>query len=208
VSRRERTLLAVVVAIAFALPAGAAAHVEKRSGPFRVTMGWGEEPAYSGAPNFVEVTVADAAGTPVAVPPGALDAEVSFGQAAAVITLPLVLTGERGRLRATMVPTRPGTYRFHVTGTVRGRPVDARATCSGATFDCVSSATAVQFPAKDPSNGELAERIERGLPRAERAADRADSGHTLAIAALVVAALALLTGIAALARSRATSRRE
>src|SRR4051812_14122624 len=113
--RLDRTLLTVVVALGLALPAGGAAHVEKRSGPFRVTMGWGEEPAYSGAPNFVEVAVADGAGTPVVVPPGALDAEVSFGQAAAVITLPLVPAAERGKLRATIVPTRPGTYRFHVT---------------------------------------------------------------------------------------------
>src|SRR3954470_8012515 len=135
-NRGDRSWQSVVMALAalvLALPAPAAAHLEERSGPFRVTMGWGEEPAYSGAPNFVEVAVADGDGTRVVVPPGALDAEVSFGQAAAVITLPLVPAAERGKLRATVVPTRPGTYRFHVTGTVRGRALDARATCSGAT---------------------------------------------------------------------------
>jgi hypothetical protein len=198
--RRGRTWQSVVSAfagLALALSATpSAAHVEERSGPFRVTMGWGEEPAYSGSQNFVEVAISDAAG-PVVVRPGALDVEVSFGQGQAVTTLPLVPAGAPGQLRATIVPTRPGTYGFHVTGTLRNRTLDSRATCSGATFDCVTDASAVEFPVKDPSNGQIAERIARSLPRAARAIDRADSGHAIAVAALIVAGLALATAAAA-----------
>jgi hypothetical protein len=204
-SRRGRSFRSVVLSLAalvLALPAAAAAHVQEQSGPFRVTMGWTDEPAYSGAPNAVEVDLAGKGGAPVAVPAGVLDVELSFGGSAALTSLPLVPSGAPGKLRATVVPTRPGTYAFHVSGTVRGHPIEARATCSGATFDCVTDASAVQFPAKDPSNGQLAERVARGLPRAERAAGRADSAHTVAVVALIVAGLALATGVATLVRAR------
>jgi hypothetical protein len=199
-SGRGRSWQAVAVVLALVLAAPAEGHVERRSGPYRVTMGWAVEPAYSGTVNAVEVEVTGRDGAPLAVPPGALDVEVSFGSA--VTTLPLVPSEARGTLRAAIEPTRPGTYAFHVSGTVRGRPLDVSATCSGATFDCVSDASAVQFPAKEPTAGQLAERVERGLPRAERATDRADTAKTLAIAAIVVAVLALAAGAAAVLRSR------
>src|SRR4051794_1257459 len=199
-SRRGRRCLSVVAALAFVFPAAAAAHVEKRSGPFRVTMGWAEEPPYSGSLNAVEVDVADPDGTPIAVPPGSLDAEVTFGKALA--SMPLFPADERGTLQAKIIPTRPGTYAFHVTGTLRGHDIDAQATCGGATFDCVLEPVGIQFPVKEPSAGQLAERVERGLPRAERAAENADGGQTVAVIALIVAGLSLAVGAAAVARQR------
>src|SRR3954449_1549422 len=159
-SRRGRRCLSVVAALAFVFPAAATAHVEQRSGPFRVTMGWAEEPPYSGSPNAVEVEVRRRDGAPVAVPPGALGVQVGFGRAA--VTMALTPTEERGSLRAAIVPTRPGTYAFHVSGSLRGHDVDAQATCSSATFDCVLEPTDIQFPVKEPSTGQLAERVERG----------------------------------------------
>src|SRR3954467_15035239 len=130
-SRRGRRCLSVVAALALAFPAAAAAHVEKRSGPFSVTMGWAEEPPYSGSLNAVEVEVTDRAGALVAVPPGALDGEVTFGKA--LVSMPLFPADERGKLQAKIIPTRPGTYAFHVTGTLRGHDIDAQATCGGVT---------------------------------------------------------------------------
>src|SRR4051812_23692572 len=173
-SRRGRSCLSVAIVLLLVSAGSAQAHVEKRSGPFRVTMGWGVEPPYSGALNYVEVELADRAGDPVAVPPGALEVEVTFGTA--LTSLPLLPAGAPGKLRATIIPTRPGTYAFHVTGTVRGRSLDVQAACSPGTFDCVVDPVAIQFPVKEPTAGQLAERVARGLPRAERAADRADSG--------------------------------
>jgi hypothetical protein len=199
-SRRDRICLAVAVALVLAFPAAAAGHVEKRSGPFRVTMGWAEEPAYSGSLNAVEVEVAGRDGAPTAVPPGSLDVEVTFGKALA--SMEPVPTDERGKLQAKIIPTRPGTYAFHVTGAVRGQAIDAQATCGGATFDCVLEPAGIQFPVKEPSPGQLAERVERGLPRAERAAEDADGGQTIAVIALVVAGLSLAMGTAAVARQR------
>src|SRR3954463_5591442 len=131
--RSAASALAALVAVLLALATPAAAHVEGRAGPFRLTLGWVDEPALSGSKNYVEVAVSDASGAPVAVRAGALEGEGSFS--AAVTRLPLVPAEKPGELRAVIVPTRPGSYAFHVTGTLRGKTVDAQATCSGATFD-------------------------------------------------------------------------
>src|SRR5947208_579799 len=126
-------IIGSAVALLLVLAAPAGAHVEKRSGPFLLTLGWVDEPALSGAPNVVEVGVATSGGSPLAVPAGALQVEVSA--AGEATTLPLVPSDEGGGLRAAIIPTRAGTYSFHVSGIVRGRTVDARATCGGGTFD-------------------------------------------------------------------------
>jgi hypothetical protein len=182
----------VAAALCLAAVAPAAAHVSKASGDFRVEVGWGAEPAFSGQQNFVDVSVARRSGGAVGAD-ASLSVQASF--AGQVVTLPLVTTGAPGRFRAPLVPTRPGTYGFHVMGTVRGSQVDVEATCSERTFDCVRPASDVEFPAAGPSGGELATRLTRELRRSERARDDADAARTLAIVAIAVAAVAL--GLAA-----------
>jgi hypothetical protein len=196
-------LVLVLIGVLSVLAPGASAHVVERSGPYRVSMGWGNEPALSGSENFVEIGLADASGAPVPAPAGALDVEVGFG--GAVRTLALAPGEEPGTFRAVLVPTRPGTYRFHVTGTVRGRAVDARAACSERTFDCVVDAAGAQFPAREPSSGEVAEKLDRQLPRAQREAkETADDARRLALVALVVAVLAVAAAVVLGVRGRRT----
>ena len=191
--RRSRALVAALLAAFATAVATVPAHVRETSGPFRVELGWADEPAYSGLRNAVEVTVRDAAGAPVADPRAALRVEVSFG--AARRELALEPTGARGAFAAAVVPTRPGVYAFHVTGTLRGRRVDVEATCSDATFACVEGAAKIQFPVAEPSAGELDRKLERALARAARSEDDAAVARTLALAALVVAALALVAAL-------------
>jgi hypothetical protein len=167
----------------------ASAHVVKRSGPFDVKLGWGNEPALAGADNFVEAEVSDAAsGAPVAIPAGRLSVEVSYGGKA--ITRPLDPDEEGDGMRAELIPTQPGVYTFHITGTAAGRTLDVRATCSESTFNCVEDSGGIEFPVKEPSAPELAQRLSRESGRAETAADTADSAKALASAALAIAALA------------------
>ena len=170
----------------------ASAHDRQLVGQYSLTIGWGDEPAFTGSKNFVSVAVADAAGTPVTDLNGSLGVEVSFGDER--ITLALQPARQRpGEFRAWLIPTRSGTYAFHITGTVKGQTIDARSTCSDRTFNCVTDVSDIQFPAKDPSAAQLAEGVSRALPRAERAVDRADGARTIAIAAIAVALLAFAT---------------
>ena len=73
--------------------------------------------------------------------------------------------------------------------------LDTAATCGDLTFSCVSDIANIEFPAQDPSNGQLAERLARGLPRAENARSTASTARSLAIAGVVLAALALAASV-------------
>ena len=185
--RRAAAILLVVLAAA----TSAAAHETKAVGGVKLTVGWGDEPAFSGFKNFVEVDVVDGAGQPVTdLGGGALSADVSFGDEHIPLAL-LPARGEPGKFRAWLVPTRPGTYSFHITGTIKGQPIDMMSTCSDTTFACVADVSDIQFPIKDPSAGQLADRISRELPRAEAAMTAAGGARTLAIAGLAGAVVAL-----------------
>jgi hypothetical protein len=131
--------------------------------------------------------------------------EVSFGEQR--ISLPLEPVRPRpGEFRAWLLPTRPGTYAFRIVGTIVGQHVDVASTCSEKTFHCVADLTPIQFPAKDPSLGELADRMNRTIPRAERAGESATSARVFAILAALAAGGALFSSFVALRRSRQTGR--
>src|SRR5262245_58042456 len=101
----------------------AEAHDRKEAGAFRLVIGWGDEPAFSGLKNGVEVDVADMAGKPV-TEDAALAVDVSFG--GDHVTLPLrAVRATPGKYRAVLLPTRAGTYTFHITGMVKGQAIDA-----------------------------------------------------------------------------------
>ena len=102
----RRSAVAAIILLAAWTPA--AAHETKAVGGLRLTVGWGEEPAFSGFRNFVEVDVVDGAGHPVVdLGGGALSAEVSFGDERISLSL-LPARGQPGKFRAWLVPTRPG----------------------------------------------------------------------------------------------------
>ncbi len=186
--------LGIGAILVWTLPASVAAHDKKASGRFQLTVGWGEEPAFTGARNSVVVAVSDNAG-PLTESAGSLSVEVSFGTER--ITLPLEPAwGRPHEYRAWLVPTRAGTYTFHVTGKVKDQAIDVTSTCSESTFHCVADVSEIQFPAKDPSAGQLAERISRGLPRAELAADAAARAQRIAFAALATSGVGLVAAIA------------
>jgi hypothetical protein len=182
---------APVIVLSLLVGSSAAAHETKSVGALKLTVGWGDEPAFSGFKNFVEVDVVDGAGRPVTdLGGGALSADVAFGDEHIPLAL-LPARGEPGKFRAWLVPTRPGTYRFHITGAINGQPIDMTSTCSDTTFACVADVSDIQFPIKDPSAGQLADRISRELPRAEAAMTAAGGARTLALAGLAGAVVAL-----------------
>lgn len=192
-----------LVAAALTLSTPAAAHEEKRVGTFVLTVGWVEEPAYAGLPNGVQV-VAMRGNAPA--PKVELEAVVLFGDRTASTrtgSLPLnPVDGAPGEYRAFLIPTRPGTYTFEITGTVGGRRVDETITSGDRTFDEVVTPADAQFPEQDPTQGEIADRLERidariaSLQAALSSAD--DSGGRSLIlsgAAVAVAVLALAVAL-------------
>jgi hypothetical protein len=211
-SLRHAVVVCGALALVLGLAVPASAHVEKKVGAYHFTVGWGDEPTYAGFRNSVQLILADAHGQPVTDLGDSLKVEVVFsGQ---TVTLPLETTfdpdsgeGTPGDYRAWFIPTRPGSYTFHFTGTIHGQKVDQRFTSSDTTFDLVKDPADVQFPAKDPSNGALSDRIVADEGHVTTVADTAKKGKDTAGTALILAIVGLVIAVigtgAGLMRGRA-----
>jgi hypothetical protein len=190
---RKKTMISAAVCMFASMLAVAVsgrpalAHEEREVGNLSVEAGWMEEPVFTGLRNAVQFIATDAAsGEPVEG--GDLQAVVIFGPkegSEQTDPIPLLPTEESpGEYDGAMIPTRPGTYTFHITGTVGTQTVDEFFTSGEQTFDDVVSAGEGEFPVKDPSTGELAGKLDRVATRVEAARDEAGSATDRAALAL------------------------
>jgi hypothetical protein len=185
----------------------ASAHEEVHLGRLELVVGFGEEPAYTGQPNSVQV-ILSRDGEPVSHV-GGLEVEVSFGDASE--SFPLEESFDTpGDFRAPFIPSQPGDYTFHVTGRVEGERIDEEVTSGPSTFSSVKEASAAAFPPIEaPSNDELATRIETESARTasvERAAGvaqaAASDASSTAVIGVVVGAIGIIAAIGALVAAR------
>jgi hypothetical protein len=212
VAMAATTLAAMLVPL---LASPASAHEAKTVGKYHFVVGFGDEPAYVGEKNSVQLILADAKDTPVADLGNTLKVAVTTGTAEP-LQLPMEPFfevgefGTPGDYRAFFIPTTPGSYSFHFTGTIKGQKIDQTFKSGPQTFSDIDDPAQVQYPVKQPTGGQLATRADRETARinaaltAERdqAKDDAASARTLAIIGLIVGALGLLAGGAALAMRR------
>jgi hypothetical protein len=217
----RRRILAALVAATMAglliplLAGPASAHEEKTVGRYHFAVGFGDEPAYAGEENSVQLLLADAKDRPVTDLTDTLKVAVSTGSAEplALSMEPFFEVGEFGTpgdYRAFFIPTAPGSYSFHFTGTIKGQKVDQTFKSGPQTFSDVEDPAQVQYPVQQPTGGQLAARADRETTRInaalaeerDQANDDAASARTLAIIGLVVGALGLIAAIVALARGR------
>jgi hypothetical protein len=213
----------LVLTMLVLLAGPAAAHEARHVGGLDLVVGFGQEPAYAGQPNSVELLLSTG-GTPVTDLGDTLTVSVGFGDQSKDLSVePFFEVGEFGTpgdYRAWFIPTRAGQYSFHFTGTIRGTKIDETFTSGPKTFGDVDNPTDAEFPVQDPTNGELGERIDREIPRLEAsvtdvktsvdrsvgsAVDDASSARTLALVGVAVGALGLIAAIAAIAMTRRSS---
>lgn len=206
-------LLMVLIA-----PAGLA-HEPRQQGDLEMVVGFGTEPAYAGQPNSVQLILVHG-GKPVVDLGDTLAVEVSFGDETMELPIEPYFAvgefGEPGDYRAWFIPTRPGQYAFHFSGTIDGEEVDETFTSGPNTFSDVSNPADIQFPVQDPTTGELAERIDREVPRLASAIEDArveavaqanlasdvSSARTFGVIGLVVGGIGLIVAVMALMRGR------
>lgn len=147
--QRSLTLAAMFVFVLslFALPAFA--HEGREVGDYQLYFGWRVEPAYVGVLNGPEVFISplgadEEAGLPEDVVVD-LQVEVSFGDE--TMTLPLEAAwGETGHYVANLIPTLPGDYSFHLTGTIGDTTVDEVFTSADGQFGTIEPASDIMFP--------------------------------------------------------------
>jgi len=221
--------LVIVVALLFASAGVAMAHVIEHAGSYTIALGWQHEPAYVGSQNAVQVIVTDGAGKAV-TDLGAEDLSVVLstgGQQSAGLAFSPGFDedtglGTPGEYDAPILPTSPGDYAFHLTGTIHGTAIDVTETSSDTTFTSVIGTTDVEFPVKLPTMAEVATRLDRidsriaalgtgttsgptqaGVDAASAAAAdaRAAADRALVIGA-AVGGLGLLVGLLALVHAR------
>lgn len=215
-ARLRATRLAVVAALllatTFASAAGVDAHVLKSFGPYSVALGWKVEPTYVGVPNAVQVIVKDAKGNPIVdIPDGDLSVVVSIaGQSSASLPLDNSFDadtglGIQGDYEASIAPTVPGDYTFHLTGKIHGTAVDETATSSESTFDSVVDSGTVDFPTKLPSIADLATRVDRIDARASAAPGASSGPDAATVAQSAVTAAGTAQSAADAAKAAAAS---
>jgi hypothetical protein len=205
---------AIAVVLMLVLCSSAIAHEERKVGRYHFAVGFGDEPAYAAQKNSVQLFLSDArSGKPVLDLGPTLKVQVAYGsQKMAPISIePDFEVGESGTpgdYRGWFIPTRPGTYSFHFTGSVHGQKINETFKSGPTTFSNVEDPQGVEFPAKDPTAGQLNDLVTRETNRlrAGIAAARSDtSGETttarnLALVGVALGAVALAITLVGLKR--------
>jgi hypothetical protein len=215
--------VAAIAGLALLQAAPALAHGEAGEGDLALTIGFVNEPAFAGMPNGVQVVV-EHGGQPVTdLRPGDVQVEVTFGdetsepmdlEPAFAFEGGQLVFGEPGDYHAEFVPSQPGRYTFHITGTIEGEQVDEEMSSGPDTFSTVEDVAAASFPEVNaPTNEELATRVDAeaaraadGVEAAEAAAASAESAassaRTVGVVGVVLGAIGVIAAIAALASAR------
>jgi hypothetical protein len=190
--RPRRLPLAAVLAgsVLAALAPGAAAHSGIQVGEYLLAIGWRTEPAFVGQPNAVQVAIAHHADdSPVT--DLAADALAVVVSTAGVASPPLALepafdaaegTGALGEYGAALVPTAPGDYTFHITGSIHGTAVDVTLASGADTFDPVVGSGDLEFPDRLPSLDEVATHLDRIDARIAALQSAAPGSEALSVA--------------------------
>ena len=202
-------VLALAGLVLAAAAGPAAAHEGRAVGRYHFAVGFGTEPAYAGAPNSVQLLLADRHDKPVTDLGDTLEVEVTTGDSEPrrLALEPFFEVGEFGTpgdYRAFFIPTAPGRYSFHFTGAVKGQKVDQRFTSGPTSFAEVVDPAEAQYPTREPTAGQLLGRLDRESARTRAAAAaagadarrQAASARTLALAGLAVGAAGLLAAVA------------
>ncbi|HEY8657220.1 MAG TPA: hypothetical protein VIN34_10855 [Candidatus Limnocylindria bacterium] len=193
-SRSIRVLaaLAVIAAALAAVAAPASAHEDRTVGPYRLDVGFATEPAYAGQPNALYLEVTDTRDDkPVEGLEKTLKAEVSFGGLAA---LPLTLTprfGQPGVYAGQFIPTKPGSYIFHLTGKIGTQDIDEKFESGPSRFNDVTGPGALQYPEKVPGGSDLGRTLSDLRSDIDQLRLLAIAGVAVAIAIAIAVPLAL-----------------
>jgi hypothetical protein len=223
---RVAFVLGAALLLAALAAAPASAHAEKKAGRYSFVVGFGDEPAYAGQSNSLQVIVSQDGkpATDLADEMGKLKAHLYYGgkvdPSAEMVELPLEPHfgdgwGTPGDYRSFFVPSQPGAYTVHLQGRLGAQKVNLVIPSGPDTFGDVNDPAKAAFPAvKDPTTTELAQRLDREATRlsgtvaaataAQRAAeDTASQARMLALGGILIGIVGLVVG--ALAWGRRTA---
>lgn len=149
----NRTLRTLAFLLLFsALSVGiVSAHGDRTVGDYVVVFGWRNEPAYAGQFNGPEVILSSHDHPDAPFPADVaveLRAEVTFGPAKTTVFFRPVRQ-QPGHFVADLIPSMPGDYMFHLTGSIGDHDVDLTFDSADGEFSTVDPAADILFPAPD-----------------------------------------------------------
>jgi hypothetical protein len=172
---RSIILSAIFLFVLSALSAPIFAHEGREVAEYELHFGWRVEPAYAGLLNGPEVFIAVHQHEGEATPETPVDistlevnlqAEVTFGDQTTTLTL-RPAWGETGHYIAELIPTLPGDYSFHLTGTIGDVAVDEIFTSADGEFSSVEPTTDVMFPSLPAVDNARIEALEARIAELE-----------------------------------------
>ncbi|MBM3948256.1 MAG: hypothetical protein FJ312_03260 [SAR202 cluster bacterium] len=228
--KKAIALVAALTLLATLSTGLAFAHGHRDVGEYSFTVGFIVEPAYEGIKNGLDLRVgrhAEAAAgeehvegaveekkvtTPVEGLENTLQVEISYVDTGVSMTKPIrALFRDPGHYTADLIPTKAGSYRFRIFGTIEGVAVDETFTSVVDGFNAVASSADLQFPEKLPETRELESAVrgvqataQDALATAQQAQTAAagsgsDSSGTLAATGLVLGIVGTVFGLAGVA---------
>jgi hypothetical protein len=214
--KRVGRAAAISMGLILIFSGAAIAHEERKVGQYHFAVGFGDEPAYAAQKNSVQLFLHNqSTDKPIVNLGPTLKVQVAYGsQKMPAITMePDFEIGESGipgDYRGWFIPTRPGTYTFHFTGSIRGQKVDETFKSGPTTFSNVEDPQSVEFPAKDPTVGQLNDLVGRQTNRLNQAvaaarsnaSSKATTARNFALAAVALGAIALAVAVGALRRNK------
>lgn len=184
----------ILLVLAMLLPATALAHERRNVDKYQLVVGFIVEPAIEGVKNGVDFRVTNTENNqPVEGLEKTLKVEIAYKGTTKVMDL-RPLFRDPGHYTADLIPTAPGQYVFRFSGAIEGLQVNERFESGPGRFNDVQSSGELQFPERLPEIREIAGVVPAIQKAALDAQDIASSSRTLAVAAIVVGALGILSG--------------
>ncbi len=165
------------------------AHESREVGEYTFTVGFLDEPVYSGQKSGLDLRVARGE-EPVEGLEESLEAEVTFGGESRTLEISPVFN-QPGAYESVFFPTAAGPYTFHVFGEIEGQAVDESFTSGPETFSEVQDVAGGQFPVQFPATGDIVRDAEAGANAASTATIALVLGGAGLVAGLVALGVAL-----------------
>jgi hypothetical protein len=219
------SLAAAALLITSSTPSASAHERRAVAGKFTFVVGFLNEPALLEEPNGISLAVTNSqTNEPVEGVEKTLKADIIVGGETKTVDL-RARFGMKGAYTSDIFPTKTGTWVFRFYGNIDGTQIDERFESGPGRFNDVEAKTNIAFPSKQPSIGELAQRVQTGNAPGEssaqpsnasaddvqRALDKANSARNTAvgfgIAGIVVGVLGVALGAYALTTRRSDGAR-
>jgi hypothetical protein len=185
----------------------ASAHGHTTVGDYTLVIGFHTEPAYQSEPNGLDLFVTNTKTKEnINGLADTLKVEIIFGSARKALDIK-PQWGRDGAYTAYVLPTQSGDYTWHISGDIKGTPVDVSMTSSPETFGSVEAKSEVAFPAAEATVAELQAQATAAQQAAQMALIVGAFGALLGIAGIVVGVLGLRARSAAAATSAGQAKR-